>query len=509
MKHLISIFCILFSLSLQAQFIPQSKKITNTFFPDTDEVLNTTPALQKKKGFTDYKELMRYLNTLVERHPENISLSIIGESQKGKQIPMLTLSVPNGKDKVKVFMQGGLHGNEPASTESMLYLMDRLLNDNTYKKLLNTIELAIIPMANIDGFIKNNRYAANGLDLNRDQTKLMAPESVALKQAFSDFNPHVAVDFHEYRPYRRDFARMGSFGVANMYDAMFLYSGNLNIPENLRNLTNDLFVQNARTALDKYNYTHYPYISTLKVDGEIHINQGSISSRSSASNYGLTNTIASLIEIRGVGLGKTSFKRRIHSSFLIAIAYLKTASENIELVKSEITKAVNQTNDIVVEQKRGIYTNQIKFIDIDAIAYTDLDMTIRDAWKARPVFKRKRPKAYIIEADQNEIIDKLKVLGADIDYLDEEKEYVVQCYHIDSRFEKQIRYEKMKLQTVEISLQEKKKIFPKGTAVIKMNQRRANLIAEVMEPEAPNSFVSFGVLKTEKGKILPIYRLLN
>ena len=35
-------------------------------------------------------------------------------------------------------------------------------------------------MANIDGSIKQNRYASNGLDLNRDQTKLMAIESVSL-----------------------------------------------------------------------------------------------------------------------------------------------------------------------------------------------------------------------------------------------------------------------------------------------------------------------------------------
>ena len=42
-----------------------------------------------------------------------------------------------------------------------------------------------------------------------------------------------------------------------------------------------------------------------------------------------------------------------------------------------------------------------------------------------------------------------------------------------------------------------------------MNQRRANLVSEILEPEAPNSFVSFGVLKTEKDDILPIYRLLN
>jgi hypothetical protein len=42
-----------------------------------------------------------------------------------------------------------------------------------------------------------------------------------------------------------------------------------------------------------------------------------------------------------------------------------------------------------------------------------------------------------------------------------------------------------------------------------MQQRRSNIVAEVLEPEAPNSFVSFGVLKTEKNQRLPIYRISN
>lgn len=510
MKNILYIICVLLSVSAYAQlFNPQSKKITEKFFQDSEEVLEVTPALQKKRGFTDYKELMNFLNNLVENHPEKIALSFIGKSQKGKDIPMLKLTIPNKNDKIRVFMQGGLHGNEPASTESMLYLMDRLLNDEEHKDLLENIELAIIPMANIDGYLKNNRYAANGLDLNRDQTKLMAPESVVLKKAFTDFNPHIAVDFHEYRPYRRDFARMGDFGVTNMYDAMFLYSGNLNVPENLRNLTNDLFVENARKVLDKNNYTHHPYISTRKVEGDIHMNQGSISARSSASNYALTNTISSLIEIRGVGLGRTSFKRRIHSSFIIALSYLQTATGNIQKVKDEIAKATKQNNKLVVESKRAVYKDKVKFIDINSIEYVEMEMMVRDAWKAKPTLIRERPKAYLIEANQAEIIEKLKVLGIEIEFLEKDKSYSVESFVVKSYSIKPIRYEKMKLQTAEVELVEIEKTFGKGTALIMMNQKRANILAEVLEPEAPNSFVTFGLIETQKGDTLPIYRLLN
>ena len=42
----------------------------------------------------------------------------------------------------------------PASTESLLYLIHLILEDADYKYLLDKIELAILPMANIDGFLK-------------------------------------------------------------------------------------------------------------------------------------------------------------------------------------------------------------------------------------------------------------------------------------------------------------------------------------------------------------------
>jgi len=509
MKNIVTILMSILCITAYAQFTPQSKKITKKFFPDSDEVLNTTPALQKKRGYTNYKELLGFLNNLVDNHPDKIKMSFIGESQKGRNIPMVKLTNPNDNEKIKVWMQGGLHGNEPASTESMLYLLDRLLNDDKYKDILENVELAMVPMANIDGYLKNNRYAANGLDLNRDQTKLMAPETVILKKAYVDFSPEVAVDFHEYRAYRRDYARMGNFGVTNMYDAMFLYSGNLNVPENLRNLTNDVFVNKARKALDEFNYTHHPYISTRKISGDIHINQGSISARSSASNNALTNTISSLIEIRGVALGRTSFKRRIHSSFLIAVAYLRAAAENMELVKSEIEKAIQQSNPVVVESERAIYKDKVKFIDVSAVEYVEFEMMVRDAWKAKATLSRARPTAYILNADQTSLVEKIRTLGIEVEELDQENVFEVETYHVDTYYRKPIRYEQMKLQTVETSLKKEEKTFKAGTFMVKMNQRRANLVPELLEPEAPNSFVSFGLIETEKGKTLPIYRLLN
>ena len=68
-------------------------------------------------------------------------------------------------------------------------------------------------------------------------------------------------------------------------------------------------------------------------------------------------------------------------------------------------------------------------------------------------------------------------------------------------------YEKMKMQDVDVRIDYSDIEFSKGDLILPMKQKKSNLIAELMEPEAPNSYVSFGLIKTGINKILPIYRI--
>ena len=354
--YLFILFLISFNL-VSAQLSPQSKKITEKFFKEYEELENITPALKKKKGYTNYKELIEFLNNISTTHPDKISLKYIGESAKGKKIPIMFLSNNSlNQQKLNIWMQGGLHGDEPAGTEAMLYLIHTLLNDSKYTYLLDKIDLAILPMANIDGFLKNNRYAANGLDLNRDHTKLMAIETRLIKDAFVQFNPDVALDFHEYRPYRKDFAQLSTFGICSAYDVMFHNSSNLNIPENIRIMIDTLFTKNAKDELDKINLRHRNYMKSEKISGEIHFSQGTTTARSSSNSFALNNVFASLFEIRGVGIAKTSFKRRVNSGLTLALSYLKTSYNNTDLIKEQIEVANGMSNEIIVTIDKSIYS---------------------------------------------------------------------------------------------------------------------------------------------------------
>ena len=124
LKKLIFFILIFKFTFVSAQLNQEPRNITKKFFSELNELENITPALKKKKGFTNYQELLNYINEKVQNYPELVSSNFIGESQKGKKIPILHISKNSNYDikKLRVWMQGGLHGNEPASTESLLYL---------------------------------------------------------------------------------------------------------------------------------------------------------------------------------------------------------------------------------------------------------------------------------------------------------------------------------------------------------------------------------------------------
>ena len=506
MKLKIILLSLLFPFIVFGQLNPQSKKITKKFFPDP-EIEISTPAFNKKRGFTKYNEMMVYLDNIISKHNDDVTLSYIGESQKGKKIPMLVFNRLNNEDKIKVWFQAGLHGNEPASTEGILYFIDQLLNNKDYNYFLDKVTIAIVPMANIDGYEKNNRYASNGLDLNRDHTKLLAKESKLLKQAFSDFSAEVSVDFHEYTPFRKDFAKLASYGISNIYDVMFLYSGNLNVPIQLREYTKNRFVNNAREILVKNNLRYHDYISSHKYNGSIHFKQGSNSARSSCTSFALTNSISSLIEVRGVGIGKTSFKRRVNSTFLVALSYLKTSYNNIDEIKKIINNANASKGIAVLKSKSRIYNKNIQTIDLDKSEEITYEVVIHDKLDAVATSFRTRPSAYLIKGDQVRVIEKLQFLGLKLDSVLESKDVDVEQYVVIEYFKESSKYEGVFMQNVKASTEETNLNINNEWLVLNMDQRKANLAIEVLEPEAPNSFVSYSIIPTEKGAVLPIYRI--
>ena len=151
----------------------------------------------------------------------------------------------------------------------------------------------------------------------------------------------------------------------------------------------------------------------------------------------------------------------------------------------------------------------IQTIDLNSNKIIDYEVTIRDALRSNPILIRDRPSGYLILEEHIELIEKLRVLGLEVNTIQNDSVMKVEKFKITNYNDNFEKYEKMNLQSVKASLVKDEITVKQGTYLILTNQRASNILTELLEPEAPNSFVSFGILKTEINQILPIYRLIN
>ncbi len=513
MKNYLIIICFGLSFSTWAQLLnPQPKEVTEKFFPEI-EIDIPTPAFNKNKGFTKYDEMMSFLQPLIKQYSSQVTLNYIGESQKGLKVPMLKFfeekEKEKDKNKIKIWIQAGIHGDEPASTEGILYFIHELLTNTEYSYFSKHLEIAIVPMANVDGYNRQLRDAINGLDLNRDQTKLNIQESLFLKESFTDFKADVALDFHEYRAFRRDFVHYAEYGITNPNDVMFLYSGNLNVPKNLRQFTEQNFVNEAKSFLSEKSLRAFDYFSTSDCQGYTCFNLGSINARSSATSYALANTISTLVEVRGVALGRTSFKRRTLTTFWTALSYLQSAIKHKDEIPKVINEAIDSKHKVVVQSKRSVAKQPIELLDLAKNEIYKEEVILRNALESVPTLIRERPQAYILLPSETEAVKRLKILGLEVRTLNKNTELEVEQYKITKYRKSLHKYEGVNRQHIKTEIETLNKTIPKGSFVVDMNQRHANLAVETLEPEADNSFVSFNVISTQLSDILPYYRYLN
>lgn len=115
----------------------------------------------------------------------------IGQTWEGRDIPVLVVTGSrngtSGPEKWAFYMQATLHAREWITVGALMYFLEYLLRsyatDPTVKKILDTVELHLTPVANPDGYVyswhgdrlwrKNRRPPSSGtqyygVDLNRN-----------------------------------------------------------------------------------------------------------------------------------------------------------------------------------------------------------------------------------------------------------------------------------------------------------------------------------------------------
>ena len=135
-----------------------------------------------------------HIKPVLESLPNWFKISVIGKSVEERSI----YSVVVGSGKTKVLMWSQMHGNESTTTKAVFDLFNTIQQES-FKYILDTCTLYIIPILNPDGANAYTRLNANQEDLNRDAQKLSQPESLVLKEAYNQFKPDFCFNLHGQR----------------------------------------------------------------------------------------------------------------------------------------------------------------------------------------------------------------------------------------------------------------------------------------------------------------------
>ncbi len=487
------------------------KAIADKLYPDPPVTFRTPTLSIEEDRFASYEEIVSWLESRAS--DSRMTLSWIGVSAEGRRVPMVRLNSGESGRKVKVWLQGLIHGNEPGGAEGLFAIIDYVLGTEEGSRLLDRIDLYILPVANIDGYAAFQRVSGDGYDLNRDQTKFADKQSVIIKKAFIGVNPDVAMDFHEYQPYRK-LPFVSGKGAASYYDVLFLPTGYPNVCEPLRKASIDLFQSKCEEVLDENGFSHFGYYTVDEEGSEPTLILNAKSPQSSSTSYALSNAISFFAELRGIGLGRLSLPRRTCCSFLVAKTVLEQTFDNSRAIRKLVRKA-NKTTVKGKEPVTVLFESKEKRLPV-----TWLDMNtaepavvenvrVLDALEPQILMQRERPEAYIIEMSEEKAVENLRILGVEVTRLESDTELEVESYKVTKYSRASKEWEKIHRQSVSTELFRQKKVFSKGTYVVSLHQENANFAVSVLEPEAANGFVSFCVIGTSAGDVLKVHRLIK
>ncbi|KAI1881873.1 hypothetical protein JX265_000699 [Neoarthrinium moseri] len=468
------------------------------------------------EGPTDDATLDRFVQSIASRNSwMNYNLADF-TSEEGRPFPYLYLSTSSSHfeqagntSKLRVWLQGGVHGNEPAGDQGLLALIGKLDANQTWaQSLLQKMDIVIWPRYNPDGVANFQRALATNLDPNREHTKLNRQQTRDIKKLFSSFSPHVTVDMHEFTP--RNFGN-----YRHGMDALVAAGKNLNIHAEIRNISERLFVADIGRALDSQGFRWDPYFtgSYNSITGTINLEEAESDAKSGRNNYAMNQCITILCEFRGIGLADQHFQRRVATALTMVSAILQTTHDNADLVyatvEGAIQKYIKSDEDIVISDYSDIVDRNVTFIDT-----TNGDVVqVPTRWASTtPTFAnltKSRPEAYLIPRAWSDLASRLRDAGVEVQTLESVYSGTVEALKITSASIAGYYYEGAVGVTIQTEPVERNITLPEGSFWVSTRQKNAALAFATLEPEGLDSYASFNLVPVNEGDEYPIFRIMK
>ena len=511
--------------------------------------LQTVPERTAFRETSRYEDVVAFMRTVDAASPR-VHLTTFGYTTEGRALPLAvvgdvanaTPEAVKASGKLRVYIQGNIHGGEVEGKESAQKLL-RALALGEHAEWMKTMVLLVAPIYNADG---NERIAltnrglqygpiggmgqrpnAQDFDLNRDHMKQESPEARSVAALFNSYDPHVGIDLHTTN------------GTRHAYHLTYSPPLNPNThAEIIGLLRNEWFPHISKQVKAKHGWEYFYYGNVPGPAGPDGGPRGWYTfehvPRFNNNYIGLRNRFALLSE----AYSYLTFEDRIKATDYFLEEALGFASANAgRLMKAtaaaDAASIVGTTQSVRsrfhkggelnilmgdVEEVRHPYTGHLMLLRKDVVKpekMTDYS-TFESAMDETAPAEYYIPATLLSNAAQNArllstLADKLSAHGIRFTRLTEPKTVRAERFAITANTQAEREFQKHRIRSLDGSWGGANDVtLPAGSIAVPVNQPLGRIAFYLLEPRSDDGWVAWNVLDQLLGadvKTYPIVRV--
>lgn len=439
-------------------------------------------------------------------------------------------------DRLVVLINANIHSGECCGKEASLRML-RELSGRPEHPWLEHLVLIFVPNYNADGNARVDRKNrggqvgpvdgmgirrnAQGLDLNREYMKLASPEARALVALTHRWDADCFIDLHTTN------------GSWHQYELTYDVQHNPASDAGLDRFLRDIMMPGVTEEMARRDLKTFYYGNFNQDNTEWHTTDHK-------PRFGMDyNALCGRLSILSEAYSYIPFHERIEVTHAFVEECLSFLSENSSRVTVELKAARDRTvkagkqpgpGDLVpIRARIAPFAEKYTVLGFDPptkprVALEDIvhgvrptppgspkDYSVVFYGRFEPTLSVQRPFAYLIPADQRQVIENLRLHGVTLTPLREDTELEVEVYRWVSLEKAERKFEEHHIASAEVTCRTERRTIPSGTYVAETGQALGNLLVYLLEPQSDDGLVAWNFFDDEfaKDEDFPVLRVPN
>ncbi|HKK93672.1 MAG TPA: M14 family metallopeptidase [Longimicrobiales bacterium] len=480
---------------------------------------------------SSHAEVMDFLRA-ADEGSASAHLETMGYTTEGRPIPLLVIGdVEDGSPeavrasgKLRVYLQGDIHGGEVPGKEALQMLVRDLLTGQT-TDWTDELVLLVNPIYNADG---NERVAlgnrprqhgpiggmgqrpnAQGYDLNRDHMKLDSPEARSFAAMLTAYDPEVGVDLHTTN------------GTRHAYHLTYSPPLHPGAPDEVVDLLRDVAFPEITTRIrEQDGWEYYYYGNASPRNGEPAWVTFDHRPRFNNNYVGLRNRVAILSE----AYAYLTYEDRVRATYRFVEEILDWARDDADDIRDAVaaadgsivgeilpTRAVPEPSDTLVTilmgdvvEERHPYTGATILRRIDVVEPTPM----REYGTFMASDTEVAPARYFVPPEASVIIDRLLAHGVETRELEAPTTVEGEVFRMSAVDVATREFQGHNEHTVSGEWVPETLRLPAGTLEVDVSRPLGRLTFYLLEPRSDDGLAAWGLISgLEAGGDFPVTRV--